>query len=159
MLYLIYIAVPLVALLPIFVKKNPERPHSAVIISWIIVGILFVVAANFLLIDLASQIERNHVANCPSGLINHDSTFGNRCTSPIVNPIEKAVVDNFGGPFSGLYVMLIGIPAVFILSIIGFVIEIKNTKKKNQMFWKAIWSTSFLVLISSFIFILAGFVV
>ena len=159
MLYLIPIVILVIALIPMFIGKDPEKPRGVKIIGWIVIGLVFFVAADFFLVDFAHQTERNRVANCPPELVYHDSTFGNKCTSPITNPFEKQIVDNFGGPFDGLMTMLIGLPAILVLSIIGFVMEIVSRKKRSQGISKALWSTSFLVLISSLVLVLSRFVI
>lgn len=136
------------SLIPLFVNTNKEKSYNTTVISRIIIGLLLLVSLNILLDVMAYSTNQARIANCPSELIVLDSTFGNSCKSEIKNPFERILADNFGGPFAGIIAIGLGLPTVFILSIVGFVFEVKSTRKKMQPVSKALWSTSFITLAS-----------
>ena len=138
----------LLSVVPLVLNRNKEKTNKATFISKIIVCLLFLVSLNILLNTLAFTSSQARLANCPSELIDRNSTFGNSCTSEISNPFERILANNFGGPFSGIIAIMLGLPAVFVLSIVGFVLEVKSTRKQVQPVTKALWSTSFMALAS-----------
>ncbi len=142
------LGISFIALILMFVNRNQEKSRGTVVLSWVIVILLFFIVANLFLSEFAHNAARVRFAACPPELIIHDSTFGNRCGDQITNPIERVIDENFGGPFDGLLVIVFGIPAVLVLSIVGFIIEVMSAKKRNQRITKTFWSPSFFTLIS-----------
>ena len=152
MYYLILL--PIIALLPMLVKRNLKRSRDSVQISWAIIGILFVLAITLSLSGFAHEITRSNVALCPSELVYHNTTFGNSCLLPIAHPVLKIIVDTFGGPFDTLYVLLIGIPTLISLTAIGLIKEAIDTRKRRERMLNMLWSTPFLVFVACIVLVL-----
>lgn len=143
---LIFLSLFLVTI-PLFVNRNTVKTVSSIIVSKIIIFILFLVCTNILLIGLENKLQQVRFANCPPELVVTDSTFGSWCRAEISNPFERILDKFYGGPFDGFMLTAIGLLAVFILSIVGFVTEIKSIRKHMQPISKALWSVSFLALV------------
>lgn len=154
--YFILLLLPILALMPMVVKKNTKRSRGSAQISWAIIGILFVLAITLSLSGLAHEITRSSVTHCPPELVHQNITFGDSCSPPITNPVLKIIVDTFGGPFDTLYVLLIGIPALISLTAIGLIKEAIDARKRRERIVGALWSTPFLVFIAGIILVMAA---
>lgn len=160
----------LTALLSLFVYRDTARPRTLKIVNALIIVVLIYSAVIDLGPRIAGAINDSRVAQCPRASVvldeifgvNHNVSggpfgfmnYGKRCDDPSINPIGARIVTFLSPlipehqPFAGFGRFFLAVSSLFILSLVGFIMEIRHKKKSGQSVLRALWSPSFPVLLS-----------
>ncbi len=133
--------------IPLFVRRNKTKTRLSDLFTKIIVALFFSVSLHYVLMQVENILHQTRLAQCPPELVYQSTTFGSTCVEEISNSFARILDTCYGGPFDGMMTMTVGLLIVFALSIVGFVAEIKSTKKYRQPISQALWSVSFFTLV------------